>query len=108
MMDESAAPQVLKSLWDNRHHWQEFKGYAGEIRSRVLFLAGSRDSIGGELGSQEMAALLPDAEMQVLPGVGHAAPLETTRAVVKAIRNAVEETVPDHLVRNVAITEMAR
>ena len=108
LMDESAAPQVLKSLWDNRHHWQEFKGYAGEIRSRVLFLAGSRDSIGGELGSQEMAALLPDAEMQVLPGVGHAAPLETTGAVAKAIRKVVEEAIQDHLVQNGAINEMAR
>jgi pimeloyl-ACP methyl ester carboxylesterase len=108
LMDESATPRVLKSLWDNRHHWQEFKGYAGEIRSKVLFLAGSRDSIGGEPGTQEMMALLPDAEMQVLPGVGHAAPLETTGAVAKAIRKAVEEAVPGHLVRSTAINEMAR
>jgi pimeloyl-ACP methyl ester carboxylesterase len=108
LMDESATPRVLKSLWDNRHHWQELKGYAGEIRSKVLFLAGSQDSIGGELGTQEMVALLPNAEMQVLPGVGHAAPLETSGAVAKAIRQAVEEAVPEHLVRSVAINEMAR
>jgi pimeloyl-ACP methyl ester carboxylesterase len=108
LMDESATPRVLRSLWDNRHHWQEFKGYAGEIRSKVLFLAGSRDSIGGELGAQEMMALLPNAEMQVLPGVGHAAPLETTGTVAKAIRKVMEEAVPEHLVRSVAINEMAR
>ena len=107
LMDESATPQVLKSLWENRHHWDEFKGYASEIRSKVLFLTGSRDPMAGELDTQAMVTLLPNAEMQVLPGVGHAAPLETTGAVAKAVRNAVEESVPEHLVRNVATDEMA-
>lgn len=103
LMDNAGTPKVLQALWDNRHHWREFSDYAGEIQTKVLFLVGGQDPMGGEQDARTMVAMLPHAEMRVLPGVGHAAPLETAGTVAEAIREALEEPVPDHL-RGIAIT----
>jgi pimeloyl-ACP methyl ester carboxylesterase len=81
---------VMKALWWNRHHWPQFLGYAGEIQPQVRILAGERDPMATEADSRAMAALLPDATVEVLAGVGHAAPLETAGDVARSI----EEFVP--------------
>ena len=85
LMAEAGRPDTLRALWDNRHHWQEFEGYAGQITTKVLFIVGDEDPLGTVKDTQAMAALLPNAEVQVLKGVGHAAPLETATAVAEAI-----------------------
>ena len=93
-MGTSATPAALRGLWVNRHYWQEFRSYADDIRPKVLFLVGGADPLSGELDTQTMAAMLPKAEVRVLPGVGHAAPLEAPGAVVAAIREALKEPAP--------------
>jgi pimeloyl-ACP methyl ester carboxylesterase len=94
LMGTSATPAALRGLWVNRHYWQEFRSYADDIRPKVLFLVGGADPLSGELDTQTMAAMLPKAEVRVLPGVGHAAPLEAPGAVVAAIREALKEPAP--------------
>jgi pimeloyl-ACP methyl ester carboxylesterase len=80
---------VLRSLWDNRHHWDEFLDYADQITVPVHFLIGADDPISGERDTRDMAALLKNADVTVLPGVGHAAPLETSRTVADAVRRVL-------------------
>lgn len=81
---------VFKALWWNRHHWPEFLGYAKRIEPPVRILAGDRDPMATVADSNAMAALLPDATVTVLDGVGHAAPLETADGVA----HSIEEFVP--------------
>ncbi len=88
LMDEAGGSDTLRALWNNRHHWREFESYAGQIPAKVLFLVGDQDPLSGEPESRAMAALLPNAEIRLLKGVGHAAPLETADAVADAIASS--------------------
>jgi len=94
LADEGGRPEALQTLWYNRHHWREFRGYAGQIKSLIVFLAGEQDPVAGEADTMVMAALLPNAQVKKLPGVGHAAPLENTAAVSAAIRESVATLSP--------------
>ena len=47
-----------------------------QIRVPALVLVGSEDQIAPPAGAQEMAALIPNAQFQVVPAAGHLAPLE--------------------------------
>jgi pimeloyl-ACP methyl ester carboxylesterase len=107
LMDSPGTPEVLRALWNNRHHWNEFKAYASEIKPKVLFLAGGQDPMSRDPDTQAMAALLPNAEIRVLPGIGHAAPLETAEPVVEAIRDAVGEPVSGALRRSMTMDGVA-
>jgi pimeloyl-ACP methyl ester carboxylesterase len=85
LIEEAGSPAAVRALWDNRHHWREFESYAHQIPAKVLFLAGDQDPMSSEADSRAMAAMLPNAEVRVLKGAGHAAPLETAGAVADAI-----------------------
>jgi pimeloyl-ACP methyl ester carboxylesterase len=85
LMAEAGCPSAMRALWDNRHHWREFTSYAGQIETRVLFLMGGADPVGSEPDTRAMAAMLPNTEVRILSGIGHAAPLETASAIAAAI-----------------------
>jgi pimeloyl-ACP methyl ester carboxylesterase len=85
LMAEAGCPSAMRALWDNRHHWREFASYAGQIETPVLFLAGGADPVGSAPDTRAMAAMLPHAEMRILSGIGHAAPLESASAIAAAI-----------------------
>lgn len=76
---------AMSALWNNRHHWREFQSYAPQIETEVLFLVGDQDPVSSEPDTRAMAAMLPNSEVRVLQGIGHAAPLETANAVADAI-----------------------
>ena len=63
----------MASLWDR----------LGELRMPVTIVVGERDSKFQALG-RRMAALLPDAELIVVPG-GHGLPLENPGALAKCV-----------------------
>jgi pimeloyl-ACP methyl ester carboxylesterase len=92
LVEASGNPEILQALWTNRHHWQEFLGYADQVKASVLFQVGGQDPIAGERDTRAMAALLRNAhvQIQVLPGVGHAAPLEAPEAVATGIRESLD------------------
>lgn len=91
LVEEGGQPKAMETLWHNRHYWREFLGYAGDIKSRLLFLVGERDPIAGVKDTKIMTDLLENAEHRTstLLGVGHAAPVEDAEAVSDAIRDSV-------------------
>ena len=66
---------VMAPLWDR----------LGELRMPATVLAGERDARFVALG-ERLAVALPDAALIVVPGAGHALPLEAPAAVAAAIR----------------------
>lgn len=89
LVDEAGNSETLLSLWKNRHHWPEFKQYASEIKAETVIVDGANDPVTRGDDAQQMAALLPNARVQVLPDVGHAAPVEASDAVADAIKLAL-------------------
>jgi 2-succinyl-6-hydroxy-2,4-cyclohexadiene-1-carboxylate synthase len=67
-------PGALPSLWDR----------LGELRMPVELVVGERDQKFGQIAG-EMATTIPDAELVVIPGAGHAAHLEAPATVAEAI-----------------------
>lgn len=96
LVEEGGQPKAMQTLWYNRHYWDEFCGYAGEIKSRLVFLVGERDPIAGIRDTQRMTELLANAEIRisVMRGVGHAAPVEDAEGVSAAIRKSVAALSP--------------
>lgn len=90
LLNEAGGPRVLRSLWKSRHHWRKFLTYASKIPSNVLFVIGDKDPISTEPDAKSMAALLPNARICVLEGVGHAAPLEAPDTILEIVRAAIE------------------
>ena len=88
-MEEAGNARTIAGLWQNRHYWREFERTAAEIPAKVLFLVGGLDPMTSVADTGVMADLLPDAEIRVLPGVGHAAPLEAPDVVAAAIEDAL-------------------
>lgn len=88
LMAEAGRPDAIRALWGNRHHWPEFVSYSRQIQCRVLFLVGDQDPMSSEQDTRAMAAMLPNAEVRVLKGIGHAAPLEMAGAVADAIKES--------------------
>ena len=85
LIAEAGTTETLLALRDNRHHWPEFAGYASEVQVPVRFVAGDRDPMTTIRDTRQMVAMLPNAAVEVLAGVGHAAPIEATSPVVRAI-----------------------
>jgi pimeloyl-ACP methyl ester carboxylesterase len=79
----------MQTLWYNRHHWDQFCGYARQIKPRCVFLAGEQDPVAGVSNTKDMAELLPNAEVTPLSGVGHAAPVENPESVSAVIRKSL-------------------
>jgi pimeloyl-ACP methyl ester carboxylesterase len=65
----------------------------GEIEQPTILLAGDEDRVV-DLGRQaeRMVQSLPDAELRVLPGLGHMAHYFETRAVAEAVRDVAART----------------
>ncbi|WP_268747377.1 alpha/beta fold hydrolase [Amycolatopsis rifamycinica] len=89
LMEEAGNARTIAGLWQNRHYWREFERTAAEIPARVLFLVGGLDPMTSVADTGVMADLLPNAEIRLLPGVGHAAPLEAPDTVAAAIKDAL-------------------
>jgi pimeloyl-ACP methyl ester carboxylesterase len=68
---------VMPSLWDR----------LGELRVPVTVVVGDRDAKFLDIG-ERMAAALSDARLVVVPGAGHALPLEAPDAVAAALEEA--------------------
>ena len=56
------------------------------LRVPALVLHGALDQLAPVAGAEELAALIPGAVLQVVPGVGHAVNLEAQRVVHAALR----------------------
>jgi pimeloyl-ACP methyl ester carboxylesterase len=91
LVEGGGRPDVIPGIWKNRHHWQEFVSYAHAIKASVLFVVGSRDPMSTEQDTRAMAALLPNARVRLLDGIGHAAPLEAADVISGIIRGALED-----------------
>jgi 2-succinyl-6-hydroxy-2,4-cyclohexadiene-1-carboxylate synthase len=65
----------MASLW----------GRLGDLQMPAAVLVGERDVKFVDLG-RRLAATLPDASLEIVPGVGHALPLEAPEAVAAALR----------------------
>lgn len=85
LMTDAGSSAIPRTLWVNRHHWREFSSYAGEISNDVVFLVGDQDPMTSEADTEDMASLLPHSTVLVLPGIGHAAPVETAGAVAELV-----------------------
>jgi pimeloyl-ACP methyl ester carboxylesterase len=66
---------------------------AASVAVPSVVLVGTHDRVTPEPVARRLAAALPDAELEVLPGIGHALPLEAPDALVAA----VEEVRKNHL-----------
>jgi pimeloyl-ACP methyl ester carboxylesterase len=88
LVESSNRPDVLVGIWKNRHHWREFVSYADGIETSVVFAVGDRDPMSTVCDTEDMAGMLPDSRVVVLPGVGHAAPLEAREVIADLIRQA--------------------
>lgn len=60
--------------------------YAHALTMPVLIIAGADDEIAPAAGQHELAAKLPDAQLVMLPGVGHLVHYERPREAADAIR----------------------
>ena len=83
-------PAVLPSIWKNRHYWRKFAGYAQNIDADVLFVVGGKDPMSTERDTKLMASIVPGARVEVLHGIGHAAPLEAADAITAIVRLAFD------------------
>jgi pimeloyl-ACP methyl ester carboxylesterase len=61
-------------------------GRLGALRVPTLVLHGLLDQLAPAAGAEELAALIPGAELQLVPEVGHAVNLEAQRLVHAALR----------------------
>jgi pimeloyl-ACP methyl ester carboxylesterase len=58
----------------------------GALRARTLIVHGALDQLAPTAGAEELARLIPGAELLILPDVGHAVNLEGQRTVNAALR----------------------
>jgi pimeloyl-ACP methyl ester carboxylesterase len=69
------------------------KGFAG----KALVLCGLEDTLTPPDLSEDMARLLPDARLVLLPDVGHLSSLEAPQPVTDAIIGLVNELIGAHV-----------
>ena len=62
------------------------------IRTPTLLIAGAEDRSAPLRTMERMVTTLPRAAIEVLPGVGHMAPLEAPETFAQAVRYFIEET----------------
>lgn len=60
------------------------------IKVPVLILSGEHDKVVPPGNADRMASKLPDAQVKILPGVGHIFPIEDPAATVKAVVEFLE------------------
>ncbi len=56
----------------------------GTVPTRVL--VGTRDTLTPPRLARQLAAGIPDADLEVIPGAGHMLPLERPDEIIEAIR----------------------
>ena len=66
--------------WDIRHK-------LGQIKDPVLLLAGAEDLLTPVWKCAETARLIPHARFEVIPGIGHAFPVENPKAFAAQVRS---------------------
>jgi pimeloyl-ACP methyl ester carboxylesterase len=64
---------------------------AGSLALPVLLIAGEKDEIAMLPDQHRLAALLPDGELQVIPGVGHLIHYETPEPAARYIRSFLKD-----------------
>ncbi|MFJ5860128.1 alpha/beta fold hydrolase [Pseudarthrobacter sp. NPDC092439] len=64
---------------------------AGSLALPVLLIAGEKDEIAALPDQRRLAALLPDAELKVIPGVGHLIHYETPEPAARLIRSFLKD-----------------
>jgi pimeloyl-ACP methyl ester carboxylesterase len=64
---------------------------AGRLALPVLLIAGEKDEIATLPDQHRLVALLPDAELKVIPGVGHLIHYETPAPAANYIRSFLQE-----------------
>lgn len=69
--------------------------WAGALSVPALVLCGSEDRITPPADAEELAGLLPQAALKIIPGCGHMAMTETPGAFNKAIREFIKKLSKD-------------
>lgn len=87
LIERAGHAGVLAALWVNRHHWRAFQRYAGKVSARVVFVVGARDPVASVQSARHMAAYLPNSDIALLEGIGHAAMIEDADRVAAFIRS---------------------
>ncbi|VXB35962.1 Pimeloyl-ACP methyl ester carboxylesterase [Arthrobacter sp. 9AX] len=64
---------------------------AGQLRLPVLLVAGEKDEIATLPDQHRLLALLPDGELEVIPGVGHLIHYETPEPAARYIRSFLKD-----------------
>ena len=64
---------------------------AGRLTLPVLLIAGEKDEIAVLPDQHRLAALLPDGELKVIPGVGHLIHYETPEPAASFIRSFLKD-----------------
>lgn len=77
LMEGTNRPDILRGLWTNRHHWPAFAEHSREVRCPVVFAIGTLDPMNSPRDGQDFAEMFENARIVIMPGVGHAAPLES-------------------------------
>ncbi|MEO6022038.1 MAG: alpha/beta hydrolase [Burkholderiales bacterium] len=100
-LPEHRRPSLIQGAKANAKKWRESLGYPfseeeiQELRLPVLLLAGSSSTLAAVSVVTRLQALLPQAEVVALPGLGHLGPL-THPAVVNAEISSFLARLPEH------------
>jgi pimeloyl-ACP methyl ester carboxylesterase len=82
---------LLAAFQASTAHW--VSEYAADIHVPTLLIAAEQDQITTVAEEQKLAALLPDAELHVIPGVGHLIhyekPVEAAELIEKFVTDRV-------------------
>jgi pimeloyl-ACP methyl ester carboxylesterase len=84
-------PMFLRMLWSAGQH--SVKERLAEVRCPVLVIAGEKDQFTPAYLAEEMAQMMPDAELLVVQGGTHVAPLEQRDLVHQAIFRFLRERI---------------
>ena len=74
---------------------RDFRPVLNRIAIPTLVIAGADDVITPPATVQAMAAMIPSAELAIIPGAGHLAPLEAPDLVNTAIRKLLRRATHD-------------
>lgn len=76
------AMQQTKAIRDRSDHHKTLQ----RLNIPVLVMCGEHDRVTPLIRSQELANLIPDAKLQVIPNAGHMLPMEQAQAVTHALQ----------------------
>lgn len=84
---QKTALQIYESLTD-----ANFTQHVKAISNKTLIIHGEKDEVLPLSGAQMYLELLPRAQLQILPGIGHSAQIESTPTFVQILRNFLGDT----------------